>query len=159
MREGAAKHTCLLLRAAFRWLLATSPNREITHRLNFVPQGNCSWDCCHDNSPQHKTINGQLSNYEGNGNENGIKNEFAFYQTYRWKISKCRKFFFLIQKDKENSSLCVHVLQTHHIAHFKVVHWISKKCTKRDNTCAKMFFAYTTIIFDLLIAVVYMAIH
>ena len=103
--------------------------REITHRLNFVPQGNCSWDCCHDNSPQHKTVSGQLSNYEGNGNENSIKSEFAFYQTFRFYLSskqflnagkfssswilQCCNF---IQKDKENSSLYVHILQKHHIA-------------------------------------------
>lgn len=125
-REGAVKHTRLLSRAAFRRLLATSPNREITHRLNFVPQGNCSWDCCHDNSPQHKTVNGQLSNYEGNGNEH---NNSAFYQTYRFYLSSKKflnagKFSWswilqccnFIQKDKENSSLYVHILQKHHIA-------------------------------------------
>ena len=125
-RERAARHTRLLWRAALGWLLATSLNREITHRLNFVPQGNCSWDCCHDNSPQHKTINGQLSNYEGNGNEHSIKNEFAFYHFYlsskkflnagkfSWSwILQCCNF---IQKDKENLSLCVRVLQKHHIA-------------------------------------------
>ena len=54
---------------------------------------------------------------------------------------------------------CVFVFFKNITLHFKVVHWVSKKCTKRNNTCAKMFFAYTTIIFDLLIAVVYMAIH
>ena len=54
---------------------------------------------------------------------------------------------------------CVFVFFKNITLHFKVMHWISKKCTKRDNTCAKMFFAYTTIIFYLLIAVVYMAIH
>ena len=128
-RERAARHTRLLSRAAFGWLLATSPNREITDRLNFVPQGNCSWDCCHDNSPQHKTIIRRLSNYEGNGNEHSIKNEFAFYQTYHFYLSS-KKFLnagkfswswilqccYFIQKDKENSSLYVHVLQKHHIA-------------------------------------------
>ena len=88
-----------------------------------------------------------------------LKMNLLFIKLIAEKFLNAGIFFFLIQKDKENSSLCVHVLQTHHIAHFKVVHWISKKCTKTDNTCAKMFFAYMTIIFDLLISVVYMAIH
>ena len=54
---------------------------------------------------------------------------------------------------------CVFTISKNITLHFKVVHWISKKCAKTDNTCAEMFFAYTTIIFDLLIAVVFMAIH
>ena len=45
--------------------------------------------------------------------------------------------------------------------HFKVVHCMSKKCTKSNNTCtrAKTFFAQKTIIFYLHIAVVFTAIR
>ena len=85
-------------------------------------------------------------------------NNIAFYQTYRFYLSskkflnagkfssswilQCCNF---IQKDKEIRH-CMFTFSKNITLHFKVVHWISKKCTKRDNTSAKMFFAHTTII-------------
>ena len=62
-------------------------------------------------------------------------------------------------KKKRKIRHCLFTFSKNITLHFKVMHGVSKKCTKKDNTSAKMFFAYTTIIFDLLTAVVFMAIH
>lgn len=87
-------------------------------------------------------------------------NNIAFYQTYRFYLSS-KKFLKLMQanfpgvgfsnavtllKKTRKIRHCMFTFSKNITLHFKVVHWISKKCTKRDNTSAKMFFAHTTII-------------